>query len=271
MRSMKSAESIAATCDANVDHGDALASAGGGVSKEILVAVVSGLIAVVSSAIAVWGQFRVSRLNHDIEKFRLAAEEDRNSARYREPLARSAADLQSRLYNILSQDFVGKFMVRGTPREQGYALTNTVFVFAQFFAWTEAARLEIQFISLDADEKTKALAALQSRIYSLLQSDSGSDAFRLFAGEQRAIGERMLVQHRDGLRCVGYGEFLDNPRYSSDPLLAELSRNVDALKDNLELAKPRLIALQHMLVELLDHLDPDCVRFPKGERSKWRT
>lgn len=237
---------------------------------EVFVALITGIIAVGSSVIAVWGQFRVGRLNHDLEKFKLASEESRNSARYSEPLARSAADLQSRLYNILAQDFVGKFMVRGTPREQAYALNNTVFVFAQFFAWTEATRLEIQFISLDADAKTQALSALQSRIYSLLQSDANADAFRLFAGEQRAIGERMLVQHQGGLRCVGYGDFLRDDRFFEDPLLMELSRNVAALKENLLLAKPRLIALQHGLIELLDHLDPQCVRFPKDERSKWQ-
>jgi|SRR6185312_6103601 len=239
-------------------------------NTEMSVPLLSGVIAIGSAAIAVWGQFRVTRLNHDIEKFKLKAEDDRNSAHYREPLARSAADLQSRLFNILAQDFVGKFMIRGTPREQTYALSNTVFLFAQFFAWTEATRLEIQFISLDADTKTQALSALQSRIYSLLQSDDFSASFRLFTGEQRAIGERMLVSRQSGLRCVGYSEFLAENRVSNDALLGELHANVESLKTMLIEATPRLVALQHALIELIDHLDPNCVRFPKEERSKWQ-
>lgn len=124
-------------------------------SKEILIAIFTGLIAVISASIAIWGQFRVSHLNREFEKLKLKAETEKATARYREPLVRAAADLQSRLYNILALNFVDVFLINGTEREREYATQNTVFLFAQFFAWTEAVRLEIQFISLDEDMKTR--------------------------------------------------------------------------------------------------------------------
>jgi uncharacterized protein (DUF1800 family) len=66
-------------------------------SKEILITIFTGLIAVISASIALWGQFRVSHLNREFEKLKLKAETEKATARYREPLVRAAADLQSRL------------------------------------------------------------------------------------------------------------------------------------------------------------------------------
>lgn len=236
---------------------------------EILVALLTGLVAVISAVVSLWGQFRVGRLNRDIEKLKLKAEVERNSARYREPLVRAAADLQSRLFNILALNFIDRFLKQGTNREQAYALANTAFLFAQFFAWTEATRLEIQYIQLDEDKKTQALSNLQSRIYSLFQTDRFPPVFRVFAGEQRAIGERMLVQSSNGLKCLGYGEFLSNSAFSEDLLMKALLEDVASLKHTLSESIPRLTALQHALVELIDFLDPGYLRFSKEERTKY--
>ncbi|MBE2211043.1 MAG: hypothetical protein IAE66_05500 [Xanthomonadaceae bacterium] len=239
-------------------------------SVEIVVAAISGTIAMLSAVVAVWGQFRVNHLDHDLEKLKIKAEDERNSARYREPLVRAAADLQSRLFNILDRNFVEEFMVNGTDREKEYAANNTAFLFAQFFAWTEAVRLEIQFISMDDDQKTKALSSLQSRIYSLLQSNEFPNVLRLFAGEQRAIGERMLSLGAKGLKCYGYSDFLLPNGVSSDTLIVYLHQDVASLKTRHKEAVPRLAALQNALVELIDYLDPQFIRFPKNERSKWQ-
>jgi hypothetical protein len=42
-------------------------------------------------------------------------------SRYREPLLRAAFDLQSRLYNIVKQHFLGSYLNRGSAAEQEYA------------------------------------------------------------------------------------------------------------------------------------------------------
>jgi hypothetical protein len=238
-------------------------------NKEIVIALLSGLLAMVGLAFTLWGQLRVRRLDHDFDALRTKAEAERTSSQYREPLARAAADLQSRLFNILERGFVERFLVGGSPREQQYASSNTVFLFAQFFAWTEAARLEIQFISLDEDAKTRELSALQSRIYSILQSDRYPPGFMLFPGEQRALGERMLTPTKAGSRCLRYSDFLSKGGMSDDSLLSLLHEAVEGLKERKSEAIPRLIAFQHALVELLEFLDPHYLRFPREERSKY--
>ena len=79
----------------------------------------------------------------------LASRRDKRDAekivsRFRDPLMHAAYDLQSRLYNILKQDFLGRYFVHGTPREKDYAIENTTFVLAQFLGWIEAIREGVQ-------------------------------------------------------------------------------------------------------------------------------
>jgi hypothetical protein len=238
-------------------------------NSDLLPALISGAIAIVAAGIAIWGQFKNSRLNHAFEKSKLQAESEKNVARYSEPLVRAAADLQSRLFNIAALNFVECFIVNGSPRERSYGISNTAFLFAQFFAWTEATRQEIQFIKLDGHEQTRKLSELQSNIYSILQTDRYAPEFRVFAGEQRAIGERMLVQGAAGLKCMGYGEFISKEGFPDDPLLKALHEDVVSLATKSAVTIPRFIALQNALVELMDFLDPEYLRFPKAERSKY--
>jgi hypothetical protein len=191
-------------------------------------------------------------------------------ARYREPLAQSAFDLQSRIYNILELNFIETFLVRGDPLEQTYAVENTTFLIAQYFAFAEIIRREIFQINLEDEAETRKLAELQSGITSKFRSDGFgfSKAFRLFAGEQRAIGERLLVAEPDRLGCIGYARFLDWRQTSTDPLVEKLRADVLSLRDGLDPARDRLVAIQAALVDLLDFLDSKHVRFPSHLRTK---
>ncbi len=238
-------------------------------NADLLPALISGVIAIIAAGIAIWGQFKNSRLNHEFEKSKLKAESEKNVAQYSEPLVRAAADLQSRLFNILALKFFECFLIGGTPRERRYAVSNTAFLFAQFFAWTEATRHEIQFIRLDDNEQTRKLSELQSKIYSIFQTDKYATEFRVFAGEQRAIGESMLTQSAAGLKCMGYGEFISKGDFPDNPLLNALYGDVVNFEKNSAVIVPRFIALQHALIELIDFLDPAYLRFPKSERSKY--
>lgn len=61
---------------------------------ELLVALISGVVALSSAALAIWGQFRSTRLAAQMEELRLAEqrrfESGKTVSRYREPLARAA-------------------------------------------------------------------------------------------------------------------------------------------------------------------------------------
>lgn len=179
----------------------------------------------------------------------------------------AAADLQSRLYNILARGFFEAFYVHGDERERAYAVNNTVYLFAQYFAWVEAVREEIQFIDLKDNVKTRDLSRKLGGIYSLMQTNDYGKTLRVFAGEQRAMGERMLLV-ADGRRCIGYGEFLNKSSLSDDPLFQHLIADVTSLAEGKAEARQRMLKLQSALIGLLNEMDPDCIRFPAAERSR---
>jgi hypothetical protein len=241
---------------------------------EMVVALIAGVVAMVSAGLTLRGQVRTAQLESELEGLRLAEqrrfEAEQTTARYREPLARAAYDLQSRLYNILQPEkkFLHWYYEKGDERERSYAVDNTTFLIAQYFGWTEAIRRDIQYINLGQDEKTRQLARLQDNIYSLFQTDRFNRIFRVFAGEQRAIGERMLINGPRGLECLGYAAFLDHVVKGGDPLIEGLRADVPAASQQLEAVRGRLVALQHALIELLEFLDPKHVRFPEEHRTR---
>jgi hypothetical protein len=236
--------------------------------KTVIPSIISAVVAVFAAVVAIWGQVRVKKVEADLALQKAEAdrraETERTARKFREPLGRAAYDLQSRIFNIIKSDFLNAYLKNGDERTRSYAIKNTIFVIAQYFAWTELVRREIQFIDLGEDQKTRELSALQDTIYSIWQTSDYHPLFRVFAGEQRAIGERVL---HDG-RCLGYAAFLDFFNSSQDQLLHALEADVAALGTNLPQALPRLMALQHALVDLLDFLDPQFVRFPQKNRTK---
>jgi hypothetical protein len=231
-------------------------------------------IAAIAAAVIAWrGGLSTKRVEAQLALQKAEAdrraETEKTAQKFREPLGRAAYDLQSRIYNIIKSDFLNAYLENGDERTKKYAIKNTLFVIAQYFARTELVRQEIQFIDLGADEDTRKLSELQDSIYSIWQTNAyGDPLFRVFAGEQRAIGERLIRECARGPECMGYASFLDFYQEHPDPLLTAVEADVAALGTNLPRALPRLIALQHALVELLDFLDPNYVRFPEKNRSK---
>jgi hypothetical protein len=239
---------------------------------ELVVALISAAVALASAGLAIWGQTTSARLAAELQNLRAADdrrhEREKAVSRYREPLARAAYDLQSRLYNILKLGLIQRFHDDGTDRERSYVLNSSIFLFAQYFAWTEIIRRDIQYIDLGIDAETARLARLQDNIYSLWQTDKLGPIFRVFAGEQRAIGERMIRDASRGPECIGYVAFLELNRKNEDDLLTALKEDVGNYSKNAAQSRPRLIALQNAMIDLLEFLDPGYVRFSKERRSK---
>ena len=231
----------------------------------LISSIISGFFAIASVAISVgittFNQNRVNKINNSIES-------RRKHQYYLEPLIRSAADLQSRIYNILEGNFIERYYHNGNVRNKNYVINNTVFLVAQFFAWTEAARIDVQFLNLENDLRTRELSELQSKIYSLMQTDTLGTSFVFFAGEQRALGEQMLTKIEKGYNCIGYGEFLKKDAFCNEFLFDELKGEVMKMTGNINDYRPRLLKLQHALIDLLDYLDPKQVRINGRERTK---
>ncbi len=192
--------------------------------------------------------------------------------RFREPLVRAAYDLQSRLYNISAQGLLDVYLVHGTDEEREYVVNNTLFLVAQYFGWNEIIRREVQFLDLGDQAQTRHLSELHDTITHLWLTDGYGSKFRVFAGDQRAIGERMIRETQRGLECVGYADFMDTVQQQPNriPYLSPLGKDLFELADAPSSQHPRLVALQNALVDLLGFLDPDYLRYPRERRLKLR-
>tara|TARA_Y100000780_G_C13686305_1_gene417807 strand:- start:65 stop:979 length:915 start_codon:yes stop_codon:yes gene_type:complete len=190
--------------------------------------------------------------------------------KYRGPLVHSAYDLQSRIFNLVKQNVVDLYFFEGLGdgTEKEYFLKNTMYVMAQYFAWTEIIRKEIQFIEFSDINTSQKLSSLQDEIYSILQFTTQDDSLNIWAGEQRGIGELMLQEKDSCYTCIGYSQFLKLVKQGEEPLLSQLETKIECYLNSRDRSSVRLIKLQNALIDLLEFLDPDYVRFPKGKRTK---
>ena len=174
--------------------------------------------------------------------------------RYREPLAAAAFDLQSRCWNIVKNDFFGKFN-REHERFPEAQMT-TLFRFAQYFGWAEILRREIQFLSFPEEQDTKDVAKLLGAVAARLALSEPDETLMIWVDEQRAIGERMIVEQPAGLRSMGYAAFCDA---YDDCFRGLFKRVIDDL--DTPAAQPRLRETQHLLCKLVAALDKKGLRY----------
>lgn len=199
-----------------------------------------------------------------------AEEARRLVARYRDPLLRSAFDLQSRLYNVLQvRGFRGR-------RDPEYFRLNTLFVIAEFFGWLEIIRRDMQFLDLGATDVTRDLNAGIALVQDQFASTSSrSDEYYLYRGQQRAIGELMIgpagsATSHPGPRfeCIGYASFV---KKNQDPDYSRWFERFGKEVERLPGRQPeRLVCVQHALIDLIDLLDPGR-QWYRGSRNKLRT
>jgi hypothetical protein len=240
-----------------------------------VVLVTSGLAlagSVYTSIVSYNGEQKLARLNAELQANRdekqAQLETRKTISKFRDPLMHASYDLQGRIFNILKKDFLTKYYVNGSPREKAYAVENTVFLIAQFLGWTEAIRQEVQFLDLGDDAQTRGLRQLQNAIYTQLQDDTLRPGFRLFAGEQRAIGELMIDHTSPECRCIGFAAFTESRRPALDRWLDPLREDIRQMAAQREPFVDRLAGLQHSVIDLLKYLDPEFVRFPASSRAK---
>lgn len=191
-------------------------------------------------------------------------EAERILRKYRDPLIRSAFDLQSRLFNIMRNDFLRKYLVDGTRTEKEYALESTLYVIAEYFCWVEIMRREVQFLDLRDIDRNRAIAEKLERITELFAEEGDDARFRVFRAEQRAIGEVTIVPSASGGReSIGYAAFVqrrNEPDFSR--WFENLKVALDALASVPGPTDARLASIQGALIDLIDELDPKGQYFP---------
>jgi len=176
---------------------------------------------------------------------------------YREPLLAASYELQARLYNILQLNFVAKY-ISGNKAKHDSAVDSTLYVFAQFFGWSEIIRREVQYLRFSKDEQTREIGRLLREVAETFLADEYGTQFMIWRVEQRGIGERMIVSADDSVKCLGYASFVKD-RSAMEEWLSPLEHDLENVQDD---GRKRLTDLQHLLIELVRHLDNKEKRYP---------
>jgi hypothetical protein len=247
------------------------------VSVEISTAIIAASVALITSILTLYGQMRIARLQPQFaeqqEKRLQEARAQELIAKYRDPLLRSAFDLQNRIYNIVEQGFLNLYRSDNPPTRR-YCSDNTLYVIAEYLGWVEILRREVQFLDLGNVRQNQELNQRLLAIRHVFDTDRYPPVFRLFNGQQRAIGELMMTPRKQdegsaNYECIGYAMFsqklhedehfaawFSDPKYDFECLVQERAKYYE-----------RLIMLQNKLICLIDVLDRDMVRI-STERQK---
>jgi hypothetical protein len=193
----------------------------------------------------------------------------RKVSQYSEPLVRAAYDLQARLYNSLRKDYLSHLSGLGES-EAVYAVTNTLFLFAEYLCWVEILRKETELLSMTESGHDRALATCLLRIDGILSSGDDRDNldFRIYRGQQRAIGELLSIWSTDGRAptCLGFAKFTIKLRDDADfaHWFAPLERDVRKLMSGQPVNVQRLRDLQAALIDLIELIDEPSRRFDRN-------
>ena len=261
-----------------------------------MVDVASITVAVISLAASVGVAIASGILTIYTDERKAQRETDRLLRRYRDPLLLAAQDLQSRLYNIINLSILS--FLHGSQDEQDCLVVYTAFLFGQYLCWTHILRQQAQFACFTTDEhtRTQRLARVLVDIQKCINTDSRGAAespFCLGKGHQLAIGELMTVVKPDAagnpeMLCMGFAEFTrkwkagqpgeDNPdengHWRSDERFFRywfdgIERSIHELDVRQQYGDPsgfnRIRRLQHLLLDLIDTLDPQGARVGASE------
>ena len=245
----------------------------------LVIALISGAVALASATIAAVAQLRVRSLEQ------AAREEETRSAarivldRYRGPLLDAAWDLGDRLDNIIDRGFLSRY--RETDRES-VALRSTLFRMAQYFGWAEILRREIQLLRFENAGDTRRTAYFLSLVVRRFATDwydsaealaqakrwypdrdlreLSSGHLMLWQEEQRGIGERM-IEANGSATCAGYATFVEQYDRRFAPLLGGFEANLGlpGMENSL-----RLVEIRDALARLVHQLDEE-QRYVEGQ------
>jgi hypothetical protein len=248
------------------------------VNPEVIITLISAALALLGALAAGVTASRSARLSDELERRRRretqAEAAERILHQYRDPLLDAAQTLQGRIYNIVRQNYLGRYLHCGDADEERYARNYTLYAIGEYLCWVEIVRRELRFLDLGNIERNRKLLAHLTQLQFVFQTDRVKSPFRIFRGRQRAIAELMMVPTNaaEGPRteCVGYAAF--DRRLDSDPAFAawfaRLSDDIDVVARSTDADNIRLFQLQRELIDLIDFLDPDAIRIPPDFRAR---
>lgn len=230
--------------------------------SQTTLAVLAMVISVASVVLSGLFSVRTARLGHRMAEERERRQQEQSAInaaqRVYEPLAQAAAELQSRIFNIVE---TGWAPLQQRYQSHGdYAVTSTAFLFAHYFGWIEARRQAV-LSSSGEGRRDERVQELIDGVLRTLRRSVESEGFLFFSTEQRAIGELMFswqaAKDADVREpyVLGYSAF--RYRYQND---AEFRHWFTPVDTGMELVvkgdNTRIIEIQRALVALVLELDP---------------
>lgn len=238
----------------------------------LVVALISGVVALVSATVASRTQLRIRRFDKAAKE-----EEERSQARvvldrYRGPLLDAAWDLGDRIDNIIGRQFLSVYLA---DERRPVAIASTLFRVAQYFGWSEILRQQVQLLRFERASDTWRTAyfiSLVTRRFATdwYDSDEAHEQARawirdydskklparhlmLWQEEQRGIGERMIERNGQE-RCLGYASFVEDYEDCFSGLLAgfEAQLQVPGVRNSV-----RLVEVRDALARLVQQLDEE--------------
>lgn len=238
---------------------------------EWIVSALAALISAVGAVVSAWYGRQTARGE------RMEAAE-KLATLFREPLLQAAFNLQTRIYNIIELDFFERFLgADNTEEEREYAKLYTMYLFAQYFCWVEILRRHAQFVNPRNDRINRVIEGKLEAVRDTFTDSINIDerAFRLFRGEQRALGEAVLAPITDPQpgaprwECMGYAAFVAALEHE------QVVRWFRGLKKDIAVTTrdrrghdARLRLIQRRLMDIVDVLDPDSIRVASHLRQR---
>jgi hypothetical protein len=251
------------------------------VSTEVIIGLLSAAVSVLGAVTAglmtTWSGQRTRRYEQLLTARQKAQEKAEQAevvlSRYREPLLLAAQNLHSRLFRIVQYNVLN-YLHSGDPDLDCHTRNYTVYVLAEYLCWAEIIRRDLRFLDLGAEERNRELVCRLEHIQRAIVDQAVPRPLRLFRGQQRAIGEVMMIPTHD-LECaqyeaLGYAQFC--ARLNDDPVFAHwfqrLRFGLDQVAEPDQTGHTGLTRLQHCLVDLIEFLDPNRERCPARPRDR---
>ena len=269
----------------------------------VVVACISGAVALVSAALSWWTQKRqrstqlqVTELQRSTQlqvmelESKLRAEERQAQAkseakvvldRCRGPLLDAAWQLGDRVDNIRNSIDFRAYLTEDNSRTQDARLT-TLFRFAHYFGWREFVRTEVQLLRFEREEDTRTTAWFLNDVTWVLAGDKLDRGWAMLWGDQqRGIGE-LMTERPPGASSIVCGHAAFHRNYC-EVFAPWMARFADDLFSNTAAKSDRLRLLQWTLYGLVLQLDEEGVygvgwigptaaeiqRIPQGSMTKY--
>jgi len=187
-------------------------------------------VSLASGFVSSWLTYRFVKRRELIDIQKLESESQKRERIRREiihwanPVLSSVQSLQSQLRNILEQD--GYLAMGKDCKEQinsnwsisyEYFMNSLPFLFGQYFAWIQILRDELNFELFESQNEKDMFFQAIHRVSHALSGFPPSPHFncqgkdtQVFALQQRAMGELLILRDENNKRCMNYPDFVEN-------------------------------------------------------------